>query len=193
MSTSSDLPTISFTSPAEWEAWLDQNHDSSQGIWMRMFKKGSGVESVNHDGAVDVALFFGWIDGQARPLDEQSWLQKFTPRRSRSVWSKRNTQHVERLISEGRMRPAGLREVEKAKQDGRWQKAYDSPATSIMPDDFLRELEKNEKAKAFFATLNKTNTYAIYHRIHTAKKPETRERRIRQFVEMLAKGEKLYP
>jgi uncharacterized protein YdeI (YjbR/CyaY-like superfamily) len=158
-----------------------------------MFKKGSGVGSVSHAGAVDVALCFGWIDGQAKPFDDQSWVQKFTPRRARSIWSKKNTEHAERLISEGRMRPAGLQEVERAKEDGRWQRAYDSPAASTVPDDFLQELEKSPEAKAFFATLNKTNTYAIYHRIHTAKKSETRARRIRQFVEMLAKGDRLYP
>jgi uncharacterized protein YdeI (YjbR/CyaY-like superfamily) len=193
MSTPSDFPVMTFASAARWETWLQQNHAASPGVWIRMLKKGSGVGSVDHAGAVEVALCFGWIDGQARPLDDQSWLQKFTPRRSRSIWSKKNTEHAVRLISEGRMRPAGLKEVERAKEDGRWQRAYDSPAASTVPEDFLQELEKSPEAKAFFATLNKTNTYAIYHRIHTAKKPETRERRIRQFVEMLEKGERLYP
>jgi uncharacterized protein YdeI (YjbR/CyaY-like superfamily) len=158
-----------------------------------MFKKGSGHESVNHPGALDVALCFGWIDGQARPHDEESWLQKFTPRRPRSAWSRRNTEKVERLISEGRMRRAGLQEVETAKLDGRWQKAYDSPAESKVPDDFLRALDTAPQARAFFDTLNKRNTFAIAYRLQTARKPETREKRIRQFVEMLAKGEKLYP
>ena len=193
MSTASDFPTIHFSSAAEWERWLEDNHASSQGVWLHLFKKGSGVESVDRAGALEAALCFGWIDGQARPCDEKSWLQKFTPRRARSNWSKINTQHVERLISEGRMRPAGQREVDLAKQDGRWQKAYDPPSASKVPDDFLQALEGNEEAKAFFATLNKANTYAIAYRLRTAKRPETRERRIKQLVEMLAKSEKLHP
>ena len=193
MSSPPDFPIISFASAAEWETWLEQNHAASHGVWLRMFKKGSGHESVNHPGALDVALCFGWIDGQARPHDEESWLQKFTPRRPRSAWSRRNTEKVERLISEGRMRPSGLQEVETAKLDGRWQKAYDSPAKSKVPDDFLRALDTAPQARAFFDTLNKRNTFAIAYRLQTARKPETREKRIRQFVEMLAKGEKLYP
>jgi uncharacterized protein YdeI (YjbR/CyaY-like superfamily) len=193
MPAASDFPIIPFSSQAEWETWLEESHGSSDGIWLRMFKKGSGVESVSHDGALDVALCFGWIDGQGKPFDDQSWLQKFTPRRPRSVWSKRNTEKVERLISEGRMRPAGLREIEAAKADGRWQKAYDSSATATVPDDFLAALEAAPKAKELFATLNRQNTFAIAYRLQTAKKPETRERRIRQFIEMLANGKKLYP
>ena len=193
MSSPPDFPIIPFASAAEWESWLEQNHAASHGVWLRMFKKGSGHESVNHPGALDVALCFGWIDGQARPHDEESWLQKFTPRRPRSAWSRRNTEKVERLISEGRMRPAGLQEVGTAKLDGRWQKAYDSPAESKVPDDFLRALDTAPQARAFFDTLNKRNTFAIAYRLQTARKPETREKRIRQFVEMLAKGEKLYP
>ncbi|HUP26822.1 MAG TPA: YdeI/OmpD-associated family protein, partial [Chloroflexia bacterium] len=133
-----------------------------------------------------------WIDGQAKPFDSESWLQKFTPRRARSVWSKVNTQKVERLIEAGRMKPAGLKQIEAAKLDGRWESAYDPQSTATVPDDFLRELEKDEKAKAFFDTLNKTNRYAIIWRLQTAKKPETRERRMKVILEMLARGEKFH-
>ncbi|MEX0799877.1 MAG: YdeI/OmpD-associated family protein [Dehalococcoidia bacterium] len=193
MSAASDYPTLSFRSPEEWEEWLDENHDRAAGVWLRMFKKGSGQTSITYAGALDVALCYGWIDSQARGLDDVSYVQKFTPRRARSPWSKRNTQHIERLTKAGRMRPAGLAQVEAAMRDGRWTSAYDSPSDATMPEDFLAALEANAKAKAFFATLNKRNTYPIAYRLQSAKRPETRERRIRAIIDMLAKGEKFYP
>ena|ERR687895_1678525 len=193
MSTMTDLPIVSFQSAREWEEWLATNHASSVGIWLRFFKKGSGKPTVTHDEALDVALCYGWIDGQAKKYDELSWLHKFTPRRARSVWSRRNTEHVERLIKENRMKPPGLAEVEAAKADGRWTKAYDSPSKMTMPEDFLKELSKNKEAKAFFETLNKANIYAIAWRLQTAKKPQTREKRMKAILTMLAKGEKFHP
>ncbi|MDE2590246.1 MAG: YdeI/OmpD-associated family protein, partial [Patescibacteria group bacterium] len=158
----------------------------------RIFKKDTGIKSIDYAQALDVALCYGWIDGQKKTHDEKSWLQKFTPRRSKSMWSKRNVEHVARLIKLGKMKPAGLKEVETAKRDGRWEKAYTSPSTMIMPRDFMEELSKNKKAKAFFKTLNKANTYAIGWRLETAKKPETREKRMKSILEMLTKGKKFH-
>ena len=145
---------------------------------------------MTYSQALDQALCFGWIDGQKKPYDDQSWLTRFTPRRPKSGWSKINTQHAERLIKSGEMTPAGLKEVNAAKADGRWKTAYDSFGKAIVPDDFLREVAKNKKAKAFFETLNKTNLYSIVYRLQTAKKPETRERWKRRIIQMLARGEK---
>ena len=162
------------------------------GIWLRFYKKGSGIVSLNYAAALDEALCFGWIDGQSKSLDENSYLQKFTPRRARSIWSKRNIEHVARLIEEGKMNPSGLKEAEAAKTDGRWQKAYDSPANMEIPEDFLRELSKDKKAFAFYKTLNKANTYAIVWRLQTAKKPDTREKRMKAILEMLSRGEKFH-
>jgi uncharacterized protein YdeI (YjbR/CyaY-like superfamily) len=186
------LPVLPFTSAAAWEDWLVKNHQTSQGIWLQFFKKGSNVETVAYSDAVDVALCFGWIDSQMKKYDEKSYIQKFTPRRSKSIWSHINTQKIEKLTKEKRMQPAGLKEVEEAKKDGRWQQAYGSSSTMKIPPDFLKELSKHPKAKTFFETLNKSNTYAISWRIETAKKPETRERRINTLIAMLEKGEKLY-
>ena len=157
-----------------------------------MFKKDSGVKSVTYDEALDVALCYGWIDGQKNKHDARSWVQKFTPRRARSIWSKRNVEHVERLIAEGKMTAAGWVQIEAAKADGRWTRAYDAAKDMKVPEDFLKELSKNKKAKAFFDTLNKANTYAIAWRLQTAKKPETRERRMNALLEMMKKGEKLH-
>lgn len=187
-----DLDIISFESAELWGAWLAENHATFNGIWLRIFKKDSGRSTVTYDQALDEALCYGWIDGQGKGYDEQSYLQKFTPRRKRSVWSKRNTEHVERLIKEGRMKQAGLQEVEAAKADGRWAKAYDSPANMQIPDDFLSELSKMPNALAFFQTLNKSNTFAIAYRLQTAKRPETRQRRMKAILEMLARGEKFH-
>ena len=161
-------------------------------MWLRIYKKGSGTASVTYAEALDVALCYGWIDSHKRPKDTRSWLQRFGPRRARSVWSRLNTQHAERLIKAGRMKPAGLREVEAARKDDRWQRAYDSPGATVIPADFLKELSKNKKAKSFFEGLNKANTYAIAYRLQTAKKPETRERRMRSILAMMAKGEKFH-
>lgn len=191
MTAPTDLPIFSFKNQKEWEAWLSANY-SSTGIWMRFYKKASGTETVTYAEALEVALCYGWIDGQARRFDEVSYLQRFTPRRKKSVWSKINTKHVERLIQEGRMKESGMKAVEEAKADGRWEKAYDSPSTMTIPDDFLNELKGNKKAYDFFQTLSKTNTYAIAYRLQTARKPETVEKRKKQLLEMLEKGEKFY-
>lgn len=187
-----DLPIISFKSPRDWASWLDKNHAKSSGIWLRLFKKDSGVASVTYAEALDEALCYGWIDGQLEKCDEKSWLRKFTPRRPKSVWSKRNIEHINRLTAAGKMKPAGRKEVEAAKADGRWERAYDSPSAMQVSEDFLKELSKNKKAKAFFETLNKANTYAIAWRLQTAKKPETREKRMKKFIQMLENGEKLH-
>jgi uncharacterized protein YdeI (YjbR/CyaY-like superfamily) len=188
----SEYPELFFETPAEWRDWLEINHAIEKGVWLRFYKKGSGIASLNYAGALDEALCFGWIDGQSKSLDENSYLQKFTPRRAKSIWSKRNIEHIARLIQEGKMKPSGLKEAEAAKTDGRWQKAYDSPANMTVPEDFLRELSKDKKALVFFETLNKTNTYAIAWRLQTAKRQETRERRIKTIIEMLSRGEKFH-
>ena len=193
MSNTPDLPVIPLQSQEEWEEWLADNHATSNGVWLQFFKKASGKKTITHAEALDEALCYGWIDGQSKSYDDESWLQKFTPRRARSVWSKVNIQNVERLIQAGKMKPAGLQQIEAAKLDGRWERAYDSPSNATVPDDFLQELEKDKKAKAFFDTLNKANTYAIIYRLQTAKKPETRQRRMRAILEMLSKGEKFHP
>ena len=183
---------ISFTSAAEWETWLDANHARVDGVWLRMFRKDSGKPTVTYAEALDAALCYGWIDGLRKSHDAESFIQKFTPRRPRSLWSKVNTGHVERLHQAGKMKPAGVAAVEAAKKDGRWQAAYDSPGKAAVPPDFLRALARNKKAKAFFATLNKTNLYSITWRLQTARKPETRLRRIYAIIEMLAAGKKFH-
>lgn len=192
MTTAKNTPVKPFATQQKWREWLEKNHATADGIWLRIFKKDSGKKTVTHQEALDEALCFGWIDGQRNSHDEISFLQKFTPRRSRSIWSKRNRENVERLIKEKRMTPAGLSEIERAKKDGRLDAAYDSPANMEVPADFLKELKKNKKAYEFFKTLNKTNKFAIAFRLHTAKRPETRERRMKSFLEMLENGEKLH-
>lgn len=187
-----DHPTMIFKTQEEWERWLSKNHDKSDGVWIKVFKKDSGIPSVHPPEALEEALCYGWIDGQRKGLDEKSYLQKYTPRRKRSNWSKINTEHIERLTTLGKMKPAGLAEVERAKADGRWANASLPPKETVVPKDFLEELSKNKKAEEFFKTLNKTNTYAIAWRIDSAKRPETREKRIKNFVEMLSRNEKLY-
>jgi uncharacterized protein YdeI (YjbR/CyaY-like superfamily) len=182
-----------FERPSEWAGWLETQHGSSTGIWLQLAKKGSGLRSISYDEALEVALCYGWIDSQKRTCDAQSWLQKFTPRRARSPWSKINREKAERLIASGQMKAAGLQAVESARQDGRWDAAYDSHRTATVPDDLQAALNANPAALAFFATLNSQNRYAVLYRVQTAKKPETRARRIRQFIEMLERGEKLYP
>lgn len=186
-----NLQIIAFESSKIWENWLAENHGNSIGLWLRIFKKDAGIMSIDYAQALDVALCYGWIDGQKKTYDKKSWLQKFTPRRSKSIWSKRNVKHVARLIKSGKMKPDGLK-VAAAKRDGRWEKAYASPSTMTMPDDFMKELSKNKKDEAFFGTLNKANIYAIGWRLETAKKPETREKRMRIILEMLAKGKKFH-
>ena len=181
------------SSAREWERWLERNHGvAAEGVWLRLFKKGRSDATLDYAQAVEVALCFGWIDGQKRTHDESSWVQRFTPRRARSGWSKVNTERVERLIAEGRMRPAGLREVELAKEDGRWARAYDPPSAATVPEDFLVELRKHKKAAAFFATLDKRNVYAVVYRLQTAKTEATRAKRMQAMIEMFDRGEKLH-
>lgn len=193
MNKDTETPVRSFPSAKEWKQWLATNHGlSDQGIWLRIFKKDSGEETITYDEALDEALCFGWIDGQKKAYDEKSWLQKFTPRRSKSIWSKRNRTRVIQLIEEKRMQASGLKEIEAAKKDGRWDKAYDSPSQMEIPADFLSLLKKDKQAYEFFTTLNKTNTYAIAWRLQTAKKPETREKRMHALLDMMKKGQKLH-
>jgi uncharacterized protein YdeI (YjbR/CyaY-like superfamily) len=187
------MQTLYFKSSAEFRRWLEKNHAGSEGIWLRFFKKASKVPSLKYAEALDQALCLGWIDGQAKPLDKHSWLQKYMPRRPRSGWSKRNTEHTERLIKAGAMTSAGLKAIEAAKADGRWKAAYDSPRNAKPPEDFLKRLNKNKKAKAFFETLNRANVYAIVYRLQTAKKPETREKWMELILAMMAQGKKFHP
>lgn len=187
-----NLPILAFKTPDALEKWLAKNHSASNGVWLKIYKKGSGTPTVSYAQAVDVALCYGWIDGLLNPVDEKAYMIRFTPRRSKSIWSKRNIEKVSHLINDGKMKPAGLKEIEKAKADGRWEQAYDSPSNMEMPDDFLKALSKIPKAKNFFQTLNKTNTYAIAWRLQTAKKPETREKRMKIILEMLSKEEKFH-
>jgi uncharacterized protein YdeI (YjbR/CyaY-like superfamily) len=188
-----DSPILTFESGKEFTSWLAKNHKVSSGIWMRLFKIKSGVPTITYAQALDAALCYGWIDGQKNSYDAESWLQKFTPRRPKSIWSKRNREHVERLSKSGMMRAAGIAEVEAAKADGRWDQAYGSSSNMTIPEDFLKKLAKNKKAEAFFKTLNKTNVFSIVWRLQTAKKPETREKRMTAILEMLKKGEKFHP
>jgi len=193
LNTLTDLPTLSFERQKDWAVWLEKNHATTPGVWLKLAKKASGVQSVTYDEALEVALCYGWIDGQKKSHDETSWLQKFTPRGPKSIWSKINTEKALRLIESGKMKPSGLKAVESARQDGRWDAAYASQSKAVAPDDLQAELDRNAKAKAFFATLDSRNRYAILHRIHTAKKAETRAKRIEQFIRMLEKKEKIYP
>jgi uncharacterized protein YdeI (YjbR/CyaY-like superfamily) len=190
--TDTNTPIHSFKTPKAWRSWLAKHHARPEGVWLRFFKSASGVNSITYAEALDEALCFGWIDGQLKPYDAQSWLRKFTPRRSKSIWSKRNREHVARLIKEKRMTAAGFKEIEKAKADGRWDDAYDSPKNMTVPAGFLRELKKDKNAFAFFQTLNRANTYAIAWRLQTAKKPETREKRMHALLHMLRQGKKLH-
>jgi uncharacterized protein YdeI (YjbR/CyaY-like superfamily) len=191
-SAENDIPTLLFPRQKGWEEWLRKNHAKSSGAWLRLAKKTSGMHSVSYTEALETALRYGWIDGQKRSHDESWWLQKFTPRGAKSIWSKINKGKAEDLIKNGHMTPAGLQAVGRAKQDGRWDAAYDSPSSANVPTDFQARLRKSAKAKAFFATLDRANRYAILFRIQTAKKAETRARRIGQFIEMLERKEKLH-
>ncbi|MGW7296449.1 YdeI/OmpD-associated family protein [Streptomyces sp. NPDC054829] len=188
-----DLKTVVFDTAEDFEAWLDKNHASSPGIWLKLRKKAPGVVALTYAQALEVALCYGWIDGQKAKFDDEWWLQRFSPRTARSKWSKINRDKVTALIESGRMRPPGQAEIDRAKADGRWDAAYDSPSTAKVPDDLAAALDADPAAAAFFATLNSQNRFAILHRVQDAKRPETRARRIEKFVAMLAKGEKLYP
>lgn len=186
-------PIIPFASRNGWEAWLDEHHATSVGVRIKFAKKGSGIEIVSHAEALEVALCYGWIDGQTEKFDDDYWLQRFTPRRPKSKWSKVNREKAVKLIEKGAMKPAGLREVERAKSDGRWDAAYDAQSKATVPNDLQRELENNYTAREFFAALDSRNRYAILHRIQDAKKPETRARRIEKYVAMLNEEKKIYP
>lgn len=187
-----ELEIMLFETPTDWAAWLEQHHVSAPGVWVRLAKKDSGLQSTTYAETLDVALCYGWIDGLKKSYDDKSWLQKFTPRGPKSIWSQVNTAKVKQLIESGQMKPAGLKAIEAAQKDGRWDAAYASQSKATVPDDLQAALDQNEKARAFFATLNSTNRYAILFRVTTAKKAETRTKRIQQFIEMLEKGEKLY-
>jgi uncharacterized protein YdeI (YjbR/CyaY-like superfamily) len=190
--TTKDYPIITFESQAAWEKWLEENSDGSDGLWLKMAKKETGIPSVTYAEALDVALCFGWIDGQKNKFDDQYWLQKFTPRRPRSVWSVVNKGKVAALIEAGKMREGGLKEIERAKADGRWEAAYESQTKIKMPEDLQKALDENPTAKAFFETLNSANRYGILYQVTSAKKAETRQRRIEKFIGMLNANEKLY-
>jgi len=182
----------SFKNQKAWRTWLENNQELQEGIWLQVFKVDSGIESIKITEALDEALCFGWIDGQRKSFDEQSYLQKYTPRRAQSIWSKRNIRLVEGLIKDGRMKPRGFAEIEKAKADGRWARAYDSHTTMQDDEDLLQELVKDKKAKAFYESLNKTNKFAINFRLQTAKKPETRAKRLKEILTMLKEGKKFH-
>ena len=187
-----ELPIVAFESVEVWAEWLTENYSTSRGVWLKLWKRASGQESVTYAEALDIALCYGWIDGQKRPYDENSWLQRFTRRRLKSNWSKKNTEHAARLIKTGKMKSAGLAEIIAAKEDGRWDLAYDSPSNATIPEDFLKELKKHRKALGFFKTLNKANLYSIAYRLQTAKKPETRMKRMNVILEMMKKGKKFH-
>jgi uncharacterized protein YdeI (YjbR/CyaY-like superfamily) len=187
-----DLLQLAFASDADWEAWLQEHHERSSGVWVKIAKKGSGIPTVAYPEVLDTALCFGWIDGHRKALDDLYFLQRFTPRRPRSRWSKINRDKAEALIAAGRMRPAGLAEVERAKADGRWAAAYEGQARIAVPDDLQAELDTRPEAAAFFAQLSSQNRYSILYRLQDAKRPETRARRLAQFVAMLEKGETIH-
>lgn len=192
MKTAKKLPIIAFRSSEEFNKWLSKNHSSSNGIWLKFSKKTSSMQSVSPQEALEIALCYGWIDGQINKFDDKFYLVKHTPRTKHSIWSKRNRDIVEELIAAKKMRPAGLQQVEAAKADGRWEKVYDSPKNMQVPKDFLNELKKNPKAEAFYKTLNKANQYAIGWRLQTAKKAETRARRMKKILTMMTNGEKFH-
>jgi uncharacterized protein YdeI (YjbR/CyaY-like superfamily) len=185
-------PIAAFAAPDDWEAWLDAHHETSPGIWLKIAKKGAAA-SVSYAQALEVALCYGWIDGQKRALDDRFWLQRFTPRRPSSRWSRINRDKAQALIERGAMKPAGLREVERAKADGRWDAAYAGQASATLPDDLRAALDADARARAFFDALDSRNRYAIVYRVNDAKRPETRARRIAKYVAMCSAHEKPYP
>lgn len=182
----------SFPDPAALSAWLAENHATADALWVRIYKKSAGIPSITWEQLVLEVLCWGWIDGISKRWDEHSYVQRITPRRAQSVWSQRNCEHVERLIAAGRMQPSGLAAVEAAKADGRWDKAYAPPSTMTLPDDFLAAVAERPAAEAFLQTLNKQNRYAIAYRLHSPKKPETRQRRMEQILAMLERGERFH-
>jgi uncharacterized protein YdeI (YjbR/CyaY-like superfamily) len=188
-----NLATRLFKTKQAWASWLGKNHAKSPGLWLRFAKKGSALKSATYQEVLEVALCYGWIDGQKRPESEEAWLQRFGPRGPRSLWSKINREKALALIASGAMQSAGLEAIEDARRNGRWEAAYDSPSASAVPDDFQSALDANPKASAFFLTLNRANRYAILWRIQTVKKAETRSRKIEQFIAMLERNEKIHP
>ena len=190
---SASLPTISFTTVDEWRAWLHEQHASAAGVWLKIAKQGSGIQTVTYAQALDVALCFGWIDGQKNKFDEQYWLQRFTPRTARSKWSQINVAKATELIASGAMQPAGLAEVQRAQADGRWERAYTGQRTATVPEDLRRALDQSPAASELFATLNSANRYAILYRIQDAKRADTRARRIEKYVAMLSEGKQIHP
>jgi uncharacterized protein YdeI (YjbR/CyaY-like superfamily) len=192
-SSRSDYPIVLCKSAGDWERWLRHHHESAPGVWLRLGKKNSELGSVSYAEAVELALCYGWIDGQQLAQDRTSWLQKFTPRGRRSVWSTINRERAKALIRSGRMQPCGLAAIALARQDGRWSGAYDSPSRAVVPADFQAALDRHPNAKAFFATVSRANRYALLYRIQTAKKAETRARRIEQFIAMLERGKTIHP
>jgi uncharacterized protein YdeI (YjbR/CyaY-like superfamily) len=191
--TSASLSVLSFADPERWSKWLAEHHASSPGLWLKIAKKGSEAPSVTYAQALEVALIWGWIDGQKGKLDDAWWLQRFSRRGPKSIWSKINRDKAVALIEAGKMMPPGLLEVERAKKDGRWAAAYEGQKSATVPSDLAQALAANPRAARFFETLESYNRYAVLFRIHTAKKTETRARRIEKFVEMLAKHEKVHP
>ncbi len=187
-----DLPTLEFPDRAGWERWLDANHESSDGVWLKLAKKGSGATTVTYAQALEDAIRYGWIDGQKGSSDEAFWLQRFGPRGPRSKWSQVNRRTATDLIEQGRMKPAGVAQVQAAKQDGRWEAAYAPQSTVTVPDDFQHALDANPRANEFFATLKSSERYSFLYRIYDAKRPETRARRIREYVAMLAEGNTIH-
>ena len=193
MKPADDVPVMTFETQDGWNAWLDEHHAELPGVWLKIAKKGSGIPSLTYAEALECALCYGWIDGQKAAFDDRYWLQRFTPRRSRSVWSRVNRDNATVLIADGKMQPAGFRQVELARRDGRWEAAYESQRTITVPEDFQYALDQNPTAQAFFNSLESANRYAILWRIQTAKKPETRAARIKKLVAMLSSGEKIHP
>jgi len=187
-----EQPVLRFPDAQAFEDWLEENHAVSDGIWIEYAKKASGHASIVYAEALDIALCFGWIDGQSKPVDEHWYRQRWTPRRARSPWSKRNVGKAEALIAEGRMRPAGLAEVERAKADGRWERAYHGPAQMTVPADLQAALDADPAMAEFFASLTSQNRYAILYRLQEAKRPETRARRLEQFLQMLRDRKTIY-
>ena len=187
------LPVRLFKSKQDWASWLEKNHRKSAGLWLRLAKKDSGLRSVSYKEALEVALCYGWIDGQKRPESEEAWRQKFIARSNRSVWSKINREKALALIANGEMKAAGLEAIQNAKRNGRWEAAYDSPSGAAVPADFQAALDASKRASAFFKTLDRANRYAVLWRIQAVKKAETRARKIQQFIEMLERREKIHP
>jgi uncharacterized protein YdeI (YjbR/CyaY-like superfamily) len=192
MSKPQETPVLSFASAGEWERWLKTHHASSDGLWLQFAKKGSGIPTVTYPEAVEIALCYGWIDAQMKSLGATHYVQRFVPRRPKSVWSKRNIEKVEKLIAAGRMKPAGLAQIEAAKKDGRWARAYDSPSTSTVPPDLQAALDASPKAKKFFQSLTKANRYAMLYRLQSVKRDETRQAKIKSYIAMLKAGKTLH-